>query len=265
MIKRSPPRLLSVKRSYALTPHMQRVVLTGEQLLDFPVGQEGANVKLLIPQPGQQAPNLAAFRTQAEDRPIVRTYTVRQYRPEDNELDIDFAIHTDAEGRGGPACAWAINAQPGDMIGVAGPGPRKLNSLQADWFLFAADMTALPAASAILESLADDAVGYAFFEVTSSADAQQLRIPAGIKVKWLVHAHPQKESSQLLEQMQDLQWPAGTPSIFVAGEGNAVRKIRQYVLKERGVARDHVYISPYWKIGLVEDEHQVQKRAEMED
>lgn len=46
-------------------------------------------------------------------RPWVRAYTLRNARPEVGEVDIDFVIHTDAEGHAGPAAQFALNVQPG--------------------------------------------------------------------------------------------------------------------------------------------------------
>ncbi|MEM8659163.1 MAG: SIP domain-containing protein, partial [Pseudomonadota bacterium] len=41
-----------------------------------------------------------------------------------------------------------------------------------------------------------------------------------------------------------------------------IRALRGYLANERHVPREDTYISGYWRIGLVEDEHQKAKRAE---
>ena len=41
-----------------------------------------------------------------------------------------------------------------------------------------------------------------------------------------------------------------------------IRSLREYLAKEKRLPREDTYISGYWKIGLVEDEHQKVKRAE---
>ncbi|QDS89135.1 Vibriobactin utilization protein ViuB [Rosistilla ulvae] len=152
------PIELEVIRTTSLTEHMLRVTLGGDALASFPEDQESAYIKLIFPQGEGQ-------------RPILRTYTIRHQRP--TEIDVDFALH-DAKG---PALTWAANAQPGDRILVGGPGPKKLIQHQADWFLLAGDMSALPAISVNLSKLPADAVGYAVIEVLSESDIQSLDHP----------------------------------------------------------------------------------------
>ena len=255
MRKRKPPRILSVVRTERLTPHMLRVTVGGVGLHGFPEGQEGAHIKVLIPEADLDP---AAFVAQIEEgyRPVTRTYTVRHHRVEDNELDIDFAIH----GEGGPASNWAKQALPGDYIGLFGPGPKKMPSLEADWFLIAADMTAIPAAAAALEDLPRDAVGTAIFEVTSDEDRQVIDAPKGIDIHWMVHDNPDNDSRQQSEFIRGMRWRPGYPCIFVAGESGVVKELRNHLHKERGIPKEDTYISAYWKIGLQEDAHQMQKR-----
>lgn len=65
-------RELSVLRKFDLTPNMLRVILTGDDLKDFPEGQESGYVKLLF--------------VSGEDKPIMRTYTIRQFDAANLEL-----------------------------------------------------------------------------------------------------------------------------------------------------------------------------------
>ena len=41
-----------------------------------------------------------------------------------------------------------------------------------------------------------------------------------------------------------------------------IKGLRAFLHNEKGLPRDDTYISGYWKIGLVEDEHQKIKRLE---
>ncbi len=251
-------RVLEVKHTRRLTPTMQRVTLTGTDLETFPAGQESAHIKLIIPLPHQTQ---AEFRSALENGSKLeprRTYTVRHHRVDANEMDVDFVVH---EG-GGPACNWALAARAGDFIGVAGPGPKKKPDHGALWFLFGADMAALPAAAAALEDLPHDAVGHAIFEITSDDDIQPVNAPKGMQIHWLVHNEPHQSSSQQIEFFRSLDWPDASPGIFVAGESGAVIALRKYLIEEKGLDKRAAYISAYWKIGLVEDQHQAMKRAE---
>ncbi len=48
----------------------------------------------------------------------MRTFTIRAFRREALELDIDFALH----GDGGPASRFANEVKPGDLLAISGPG-----------------------------------------------------------------------------------------------------------------------------------------------
>ncbi|WP_419913274.1 siderophore-interacting protein [Hoeflea sp.] len=250
-------RLLHVVRTQQLSPNMQRVTLGGGDLADFPAGQESAHVKLFLPRANQSQEDFAREMQSGSKEITRRTYTVRHHRAGAVEMDIDFVVH---EG-GGPACDWAMRARPGDFIGVAGPGPIKTPDHGSDWFLFGADMSAIPAAAAALEALPQDAIGHAVFEITCDDDIQPISPPPGVKVHWLVHEDPHASSTQQLEFFKALDWAPGVPGVFVAGESGAVTGLRSYLVNDRGLDKRKMYISAYWKIGLIEDQHQIEKNA----
>jgi NADPH-dependent ferric siderophore reductase len=103
---------------------MVRVVLGGPELARFTPNQySDAYVKLLFLRPGVEYPrpiDPSALRDQLppSDWPQQRTYTVRTWDPDAQELTIDFVVHGD-EGVAGP---WARAAQPGDEVLLNGPG-----------------------------------------------------------------------------------------------------------------------------------------------
>ena len=257
------PRILTVKSTRYLTPHMIRVTLTGQDLSDFPSGQEGAHCKLAFPRAGEDKEGFASHY--AAGRPkerlhSVRTYTVRAFRQSELEMDIDFVAHGDK----GPGTLWAQSANEGSLLAFLGAGPVKMTHFQADWYLVAADMSALPVATASLEAMPADAKGLAIFEVLSDEDMQtDIRVPDGIEVHWLVQPDPYVATSVQIDFLRSRPWPEGRVQTCIAGESSAIRALRDYVLKERGVDKSDAYISGYWKVGLVEDEHQQMKRAEI--
>ncbi|NVK33725.1 MAG: siderophore-interacting protein [Rhodobacteraceae bacterium] len=254
------PRLLTVTSASYLTPHMVRVTLTGEWLKDFADGQEGAHCKLIFPKPGE---SLESFRaTYAEGRPKqkvhdIRTYTVRAFRRDTLEMDIDFVAH----GAEGPATRWAQSAKPGDFLLFMGPGPVKLETFYADWYLVAADMSALPVAAAALEAMPREAKGVAVFEVQSAEDRQVIDAPEGVDIHWLLLPDPHVSSTAQLDFMKTLDFPQGAIQTCIAGESGAIRAIRDYLHNEKQLDKKAAYISGYWKVGLVEDQHQEAKRA----
>lgn len=239
------PRELDVIRSAYVTPHMLRVTLGGENIATLPEDQASAYVKLIFPQSG-------------EARPLMRTYTIRHQRKD--EIDIDFMIHDEA----GPASGWAKKTQPGDRILVGGPGARKLINPEADWFVLAGDMTALPAISVNIELLPQDARGYAVIEVLDERDIQDLPKPAGFDIHWVINPAPDSYRSVILERLQQLPLLDGEPSVWVACEFSSMRQLRQEFKRERVIPKSHLYISSYWKMGSSEDQHKVAKREDSE-
>ena len=249
--KKSPSRQLTVLKRSNVSPHMLRITFGGPGLQDFPDDQDSAYIKLLMTDPPEDS----------GERPVVRTYTVRHYDAEAHELDVDFVLH-DSEG---PAANWAKNCVPGDTIKVMGPGPTKLVDYTADWFLLVGDMSAIPAISANIEGMPDDAKGCAILEIIEEADRQDIRAPAGLDIQWVINPQPEVPNERLLDAVKAQEWPSGRPSIWVAGEFSAALGVRSHLKKERGVSRKDMYASSYWQMGKSEDEHRVSKRNAADD
>lgn len=255
--KKPIPRILTVVKAFYLTPNMIRVTFAGPELGDIYEGCAGANCKIFLPGIDQSR---AEFVAQFESGPVPvkRTYTVRSYRADVQEMDIDFVAHGDE----GPASAWAMRAVPGSFLGFAGPSEVKIKEFYADWYLVAADMSALPVASAALESMPRDAKGVAIFEIETPEDVQELDAPDGVEVHWLPQGDPHLASTAQEDFMRSMDWPDGVVQTCVAGESGVIKAIRGYFTNERELPRKDVYISGYWKIGLIEDQHQIEKRKE---
>ncbi|MCU1532661.1 MAG: NADPH-dependent ferric siderophore reductase [Arthrobacter sp.] len=198
------------------SPNFRRITFGGYSLRNF--GVHGSTldlrVKLMIPSlaPDGTAVPLPAFRMDqagwyrewlAMDpatRGSMRTYTVRQERLDAvyPELDVDFVLHFDDAGNGGPATNWALNAKPGDTLTLIGPNNRAAHCVTAETYsgiewrpglaqrvLLAGDETAVPAISAILESLPPYMSGHAILEVPEAGDFQDLRSAADMEIIWL--------------------------------------------------------------------------------
>ena len=245
MKRRPAPRELTVVSKQTLSPNMLRVTLGGNGLAGFPDDQDGAYVKL----------NLLSEVEHVE--PVVRTYTVRHYREDDQELDVDFVLH----GHDGPASRWARQCEAGDTIRVGGPGPKKAPKPAFDAYLFAGDMSALPAIGAHLEALPDDSLGHALIEVIDEEDVQSLRAPRAMKVEWVINPHPEAEHTRLFDAVRRITWPEGAVYAWVAGELSQSLAIRQWLRGEHGLTSGDMYASSYWQIGKTEDGHRVSKRA----
>ena len=240
---------LTVKNIQKLSPSFLRLTLGGDELSSFPEGFEGTHIKLLFQ---EDEPSVA--------KPVLRTYTIRHHRPELNELDVDFVCHA-----GGIASQWAQRAKVGSPITIRGPGSKKYFNPDAEWFLVVADMTALPAAAAMLETLPIDAKGYAVFEVRSEADKLSVTAPRNVLVNWLVNPDCEQESENMLEGIKQVGWLPGKPYVFAAGENSVTRKIRRYLLREKGLSRQEIYVSSYWKVGMQEEQHKIHKKGDEQE
>ena len=164
----------------------------------------------------------------------------------------------------GPAARWASNVSIGDLVNIQGPGACKRLNHDADWFLLAGDMTALPAISVNLELLPKDAKGYAVLEVISEEDRIELNAPDGVEVIWVINPNPTALNSELSDTFTELPWMQGQVSAWVAGEFNTSRVLRRYIRHERKVERDFTYISCYWKIGETDEGMKAAKRNDKE-
>ena len=196
----------------------------------------------------------------------MRTYTVANYRRDAREIDVDFMLHSHPEStQNSVAESWAMQAKAGDTIPIFGPGPATFINPDADWFLLAADMTALPALTASLARLPDDATGYVVVEILSADDRQTLQVPENVSIKWVVNPTAGSDDSPLYEVIKQLQWLDGRVSVWTACEFKTMKKIRQYYREARHVPKSNLYISSYWKKGLTEEAHKVAKKEDAAD
>lgn len=250
-----------VVRVEQLTPHLVRVVLGGEGLDRFATrGQTDHYVKLLFPAPGVAYPepfDLRRIREEVprEQWPSTRTYTVRSWDEQTRELTLDFVVHGD-EGIAGP---WAVRARPGDVLYFSGPGGGYSPDPEAPWHLLAGDETALPAIAAALEALPPHATGEAFIEVFDAAEELEPTAPAGVRVTWL-HRGDAVVGRKLVEAVTAFEFPDGVPHVFVHGEAGFVKELRGLLRNERGLPREALSISGYWRLGHDEDGWQSSKR-----
>ena len=254
------PKTLTVKSSSKLTPNMRRVTLEGDALNDFPANSEGAVIKMLFELPGL-------------DKAPMRTYTLAEQRLAPNEIDVDFMLHnhkdvsidgTVHDTSHGIAVPWSLSAKPGDKISFFGPGPVRFINLEADCFLLAADMTALPALKANLKLLPENARGKVCIEILSEADKQDLQLPANIELTWVINESPGSDASPLFHAIEQADWQLGKLAVWAACEFKTIKKIRNNLKIDRGVEKSHLYISSYWKKGNTEEQHKAARKADKE-
>ena len=160
------------------------------------------------------------------------------------------------------AASWAVGARVGERASMFGPGPATFVNTEADWYLLAADMTALPALTANLARLPADAGGYVVVEVLTEEDRQTLPAPPGMELIWVVNAEPGSDDSPLHEAVRRLPWLDGRAAVWAACEFKTMKRIRHYLRDERDVPKSRLYVSSYWKRGLQEEAHKIAKRED---
>lgn len=240
-----------------LTPHLQRVTLSGASLASFPDVGPDQRVKLLLPRKGEIRPHLADARSMRDlmtlplgRRPIMRTYTVRHRRPEQNQLDIDFALHGHPGSGAGPATSWALTALPGDRIGLFGPAPTYVRPPVGAVHLIVGDESALPAIAAIAERLPAGARGDVIVEVEDDSDRIKLAVPFGVRVWWLVrHGLAAQDSPLMMDLVRSLSLPKDNTWAWLAGESSVVTGMRRHLVSDRGIDRAQVTFTGYWRHG----------------
>jgi|SRR5215217_3805270 len=251
---RSPFRT-RVESTEWITPRMVRIVVSGDELGSFDCGEFSDHyVKVQLPPPG--APYAAPFdmedvreRFPRELWPRTRSYTVREWDPEQRRLTLDFVVHGDV-GIAGP---WAAGAEPGDVLQLAGPGGAYTPDPDADWHLMVGDPAVLPAIAASLERIAAGVPVHVVVEIDDDDDKLELASPGDLHVRWL----PRDATA---EALRAFEFPAGRVHAFVHGEATSVREVRRHLLVDRGIPKEHVSVSGYWKRTSTDEEWRAYKK-----
>jgi NADPH-dependent ferric siderophore reductase len=262
-----PLQAFEVVSTEQLTPHMVRVALGSSNFDTFvPTKFTDSYVKLAfvaddidvgaLPQPL----TMDSFADlPPEQRPPVRTITVRRVDEQARQIAVDIAVH----GEHGVAGQWAATVEPGQRIYLMGPSGAYAPDPAADWHLLAGDESALPAISVALEALPESAIGKVFIEVAGPDDEIPLTAPEGVEVNWilrggradLVPEDRAGDHAPLIEAVTTALWLPGQVQVFIHGEAQAVmHNLRPYIRKERGVdAKWASSISGYWRRGRTEE------------
>jgi len=174
---------------------------------------------------------------------VRRDYTPRRYNAQSRELTIEFALHGD-----GAASNWARNAQPGDAAIIGGPRGSMIVPPDFDWHLLAGDSTALPAMRRRLEELP---AGVRAIVIACAAEGDRLPLgsAAQLDVRWVA------SEDALIAAVRAIDIPAGEGFAWGAGEAAAMRRLRAVLAEEKGIAKEAMRVSAYWKQGVA-DHHE---------
>lgn len=252
-------REVHVVRAVDVTPGMRRVTLAGSQLESFTSATGYAqpafdspgfddSIRLLFPYPGETEPVLPIQKDGGVEfppgrRPLSKVYSVRRWDHTTGEMDVDFVRHGV-----GVATTWAYRTQPGDRIHLGGPSVSRGLPVDADWLLVAGDDTALPAIGRLLDELPEEARATVFIEIAERSHIQPLRELPGVTVTWLVRDGAEAGTTTLLlDAVRATQWLDGQPFAWIAAEQVAARDIRRHLVEQRGMPKEDVEFTAYWR------------------
>ncbi|MRH87093.1 siderophore-interacting protein [Nocardia sp. SYP-A9097] len=253
-------RVLASKR---ISPNFVRVTLGGDGLAGFTAmgfdqwfrlflpGKDGS---LKLPTSASSLGWYAQYLMMGkEHRPLVRNYTVRDYRAagfgefgSTAEIDIDFYSHGDDS----PASAWATGATPGDKVGLLDEGITYQAPDHTEWSLLVGDESAVPGIAGILRSAPRTLEGAAYLEISHPEDRQELGEPEGVQVNWLVRTDPQAPTGVLVtDAVRRAELPAKSIYGFLAGEQKLTAGVRRHLTQDREIPKADITFTGYWRVG----------------
>jgi NADPH-dependent ferric siderophore reductase len=104
----------------------------------------------------------------------------------------------------------------------------------------------IPAIAASLERVPADVPVHVLLEIEDPADQQPLATPGDLRLQWLAEG-------TVVDALRSLTFPEGPVHAFVHGEASTVRDVRRHLLVDRGVPREALSVSGYWKRSRTEE------------
>lgn len=286
----------ALARSEDITPHLRRITFAGPDIAEMTTWSPDQRIKIFFPTDDGRMPDMpdaedwyATYKSvPVAERVPMRTYTIRNLRADQAELDVEFVLH----GENGPASRWATHAKPGDKVQISAPN-RRAEKIGGgfEWkppadprhVLLMADETAVPALAGILEELAarpNPPPCEVFAEVADRADVLALPNWPGLTINWLIrHEEGDPRPGDLLvTAVERAKLPAASAEVevelesvdidkvvpwdvsqategafyaWIAGESEAIMSIRRLLIKERGIDRSLLNLMGYWRFGKV--------------
>ncbi|BDV29485.1 siderophore-interacting protein [Microbacterium terricola] len=260
---------LTVLRTAQISPHFMRVTLGGAEVERFrPMGWDqwfriflplggDAGLERIPAKANKIFGYLKYLRIPEGMRPVMRNYSVRAYRAASGdqgaEIDVDFVIHGTVEGGdAGPASRWAQTCRAGESVVIIDEGLMFNPERGTDQVLLVTDESGLPAVANVCASLPGNARGIALVEVPSADDILEFTHPVGIDVRWLVRDHEAKAGALALDALVSLradELPAQPFHAFIVGEQSLPAEARRHLANERGIDKNRISFSGYWRTG----------------
>ena len=226
-------RQATVCRVQQLTPHMRRITISGAAITGYLHDRPGQWVKLFAPNGGTDGGRVG------------RAYTIRHYRPQQDEFDIDCVLHDS-----GPMSRWAAAATVGQVLEVSGVRGGFPIDAELPWILLAGDQAAMPAIAAIMEALPADMQAKVVLEVQDDVELDCLPALAAADVQFVARRPGRRTApGGLLELIRGTALPDGPGQIWLAAEASVTRAVRNHLLIDRLIPAKRIHSVAYWKRG----------------
>lgn len=247
---------LTVTHNEQISENLHRITVAGDSLADFHYQGFDQWFRLFLSRPGQDALHLPSspslwfpqyIAMSSHIKPYVRNYTVRHFRADHNELDIDMFTH----GMSSPASSWAQTTKPGDKLGLLDQGCRYVRPEDLKEVFIIADETAVPAALGIIESESPQTTITAILEVPDKEDIQTPHTSLeSVTIHWITRDGKDSTPGELaLARLGEVPAISDSTYVFAAGESNLATSARRIVHSNFNVPKKNITFVGYWKKG----------------
>lgn len=248
----------TVRAAAWVSPQLRRLTVHAPALAGWysPLGPD-EYVGLVMPRPGTRLPDLSGITgpnprpvvggMPEEVRPDVRWYTVRAYRPDRAELDVEVVLHPEGEVEEGPGARWVRLAGPGDELAVQTGTTCYHPPADARVRVVAGDETAYPSMVGIIEAARGSDVELHVLLETEPGAVPGLPAPERGSVT-VVERGGRRAGDALVEAIEAANLPAPDYG-WVSGEQELAARVRRHLTRERGVDKASVYFCAYWILG----------------
>lgn len=245
--------LLTVLKVENILPSFVRVQFSSDKSFTVDATWVCPHIKLLFPDPATGAilfPDLDADnKIMARDRArqLARSYSVREFDEETNQLFVDFAIH-----ECGLASVWSRKAKVGDQIGLVGLSGKL--SFTDKCLVLMGDVSAVPAICYTLEHLPAKQKAYAFIQVNHANDIVPLSDNENVRINWLVRDNA--KPNQLVDVVLNAEFDKLDDLMFWGGMESSLAQQLRCALKYKytDLAPKNIHITSYWREGFAEGE-----------
>lgn len=240
-------RNLEVAKITDLSSQMRRITLKGPELAGFISMSPEDHVKVFFPNKPHglpKTPTMSDTGPVFTDDIIMRDYTPRFFRPESNELDLDFSMH-----KNGPASQWAHSAQIGDPLSIAGPrGSSIFPEFQN--YLLIGDDTSIPSIFRRIEELPKGVNVSALILVKDeAAEVNEVPIHPNLELIWLHHhgEYLTKGLELTKKGLRSLAPESSDALAVISGELSLVKDIKSELIENYEFNEEWIKATGYWK------------------